>query len=323
METRLLPRTELKVSRACLGTMTFGSQTDKAIAATLVDLAIERGVNFLDTANVYNMGESEAIVGGLLKGRRSNVVLATKVGMKVGEGPTESGLSNRAILRSIDDSLRRLQSDYVDIYYLHLPDYRVPIEETLGTLTRLVDAGKIRYVGVSNFAAWQVCSILWLCEKLACSTRIVSQPIYNLLARGIEQEYVPFCTQFEIPMVVYNPLARGLLAGLRERNTNSMQDPGYSNHQAALNRFQHPAYFDAVDELRKVAALAGRTLVDLAFSWLLHRTRSDSVIIGAENVQQLKENLDAFNSGPLSDDAVKGCDVVWQKLRGTTPQYNR
>jgi aryl-alcohol dehydrogenase-like predicted oxidoreductase len=323
METRLLPHTELRVSRACLGTMTFGLQTDEAAAARLVDFALERGVNFIDTANVYNAGRSETVVGRLLKNRRRDFILATKVGMTMGEESGESGLSRRAILTSIDNSLRRLQSEYVDIYYLHLPDYGVPIEETLEALDRLVTAGKIRYPGVSNFAAWQVCQILCLSQKHAYSTRIVSQPIYNLLARGIEQEYVPFCKQFEIPMVVYNPLARGVLTGMREQNTNSMLDPSYDNHQAALNRFQHPAYFDAVDELRRVATLAGRTLIDLAFSWLLHHTRSDSIIIGAENVQQLEENLDAFNSGPLPNQAVRGCDVVWRKLRGTTPQYNR
>lgn len=302
--------------------MAFGSETDEPTAARIIDLCIERGVNFFDTANVYNHGNSESILGKLVKRRRDRIVLATKVRMKMGEEAHEAGLSAHAILKNIDDSLRRLRTDYVDLYYLHMPDYAVPIEETLEAMDLLVRAGKVRYPAVSNYAAWQVCRILWLCDKNGYRPPPVSQPMYNLLARGIEQEYVPFCKDFGISLVVYNPLARGLLAGSQGRPPASSQ-PLNPDYQSAVDRYQHPAYFDAVEELRCVADRAGRSLISLSLNWLLHHTATDCVIIGATNIEQLEENLDAFDHGPLAPESIGACDTVWRNLRGTTPRYNR
>jgi aryl-alcohol dehydrogenase-like predicted oxidoreductase len=322
METRILPNTDLAVSRACLGTMMFGSQTNEQMAARIVDRCIDHGINFFDTANVYNFGRAETIVGNLLKGRRNSVVLATKVGMKMGDGPLEAGLSTGAILKNIDDSLRRLQTDYLDICYLHSPDYAVPIEEALEALDKLVRSGKVRYTAFSNYAAWQACQILWVCEKHGYQAPMISQPVYNLLARGIEQEYIPFCKQFGVSMVVYNPLARGLLAGTQQRKEPVAAPPGY-NHQWALDRYQHPAYFVAVDELIGIARCAERSLTDLAINWLLHHTPTDCMILGVLNVGQLEQNITILDHGPLSGKTVIDCDAVWQTLCGIMPKYCR
>ena len=193
--------------------MTFGSQAAEAAAMRMIDRSIECGVNFFDTANVYNRGASETMLGKALKGRREKVVLASKVRGEMGKGADESGLSREAINRAIDESLRRLGTDYLDLYYLHMPDYAVPLDETLSAIENLVRAGKVRYPAASNYAAWQMVQMLWIADTEKYRPVRVTQPMYNLLARGIEQEYLPMCREFGISTVVYNPLAGGLLTG--------------------------------------------------------------------------------------------------------------
>jgi aryl-alcohol dehydrogenase-like predicted oxidoreductase len=322
METRTLPNTVLTVSRACFGTMTFGLQNDQAAANRLVDLCMDRGINFFDTANVYSAGAAETMLGNALKGRRDQVVLASKVRMKMGDAPDASGLSRAAILKAIDESLARLQTDYLDIYYLHAPDWDVPVEETLEAMDRVVRAGKVRYPAASNYAAWQVCQMHWIAERHAYQPPFISQPMYNLLARGIEQEYVAMCQQLGISILVYNPLAGGLLSGKQNRE-RPLPGTRFDKVPMYIDRYWHPAYFDAVDELRAAADAAGRSLVDVALNWLLHHTAAACVILGASSEEQLAENLDAFEKAPLSEDLLTVADGVWQKLRGITPKYNR
>ena len=321
METRTLPHTGLTVSRACFGTMTFGSQTDQRAAGRMVDLAMDRGINFFDTANAYNDGRSEAILGEFLKGRRDRVVLASKVGAQAAT-PDHSPLARQSILANIDASLRRLQTDYLDLYYLHRPDYASPIDETLEAMDEVVRAGKVRYPAASNFAAWQMCRMLAISEKQGYQPPMVSQPIYNLLARAIEQEYVPFCKESGISMVVYNPLAGGMLTGKQQRE-RPLPGTRFDNNELYLDRYWHPACFDAVDALRGIAESAGRSLIDLSLNWLLHHTSADCVILGASKIEQLEQNLDAMDRGPLAAETVAACDAVWQTLRGVTPKYNR
>ena len=322
MDTRNLRGTSLTVSRACFGTMTFGLQNDEAGARRMVDLCLDRGVNFFDTANVYSFGEAETMLGKALKGRRDRVVLASKAGLRMGDRPGESGLSQAAILRAIDQSLARLQTDYLDIYYLHSPDWVVPLPETLDAMERLVRAGKVRFPGSSNYAGWQVCQMQWLAEKHGYQPTVISQPMYNLLARGIEQEYAAMCQEFGISMVVFNPLAGGLLTGKQHRERPA-SGTRFDKVPMYIDRYWHPAYFDAVDELRGVAEGAGRSMVDLALSWLLHHTSTDCVILGASTEAQLAQNLDAFEGQRLGRDVLDACDAVWQKLRGVAPKYNR
>ncbi|MGH9345216.1 MAG: aldo/keto reductase [Terriglobia bacterium] len=323
MEYRNLKHTELKVSRVSLGTMTFGSQVDQATAGRLVDLCLDAGVNFFDTANVYNQGQAETFLGKALAGRRDRVILASKVRGKMGEGPDDSGLSRPAINKAIDASLKRLGADYLDIYYLHQPDYATPIEETLAAMDDLVRAGKVRYPAVSNYAAWQVGEICCISEKKGYRLPRVSQPMYNLLARGIEEEYIPFCKRFEVAIVPYNPLAGGLLSGKYSRDRDSKAGGRFENNKMYQDRYWHGDYFAAVNELSAIARNGGKTLVELSLQWLLSQPHVDSVILGASRLEQLEENLRACDGPLLDEDVLARCDAVWKRLRGITPKYNR
>jgi aryl-alcohol dehydrogenase (NADP+) len=322
MQHRPLGRTSLAVSPVCLGTMTFGGQVEEAAARSMIDLCLERGVNFLDTANVYAGGKSEEMLGRILAGRRDRFVLATKVGLPMGDGANQRGLAPAAIRQGIDDSLRRLQTDYVDLYYLHLPDYSVPLEATLAALDELVRAGKVRFIGASNYASWQLCHMLWLAEKNGWQPMHVVQPMYNLLARGIEQELLPMCRQFELAVVPYNPLAGGLLTG-KQPADKPLAGSRFERMPAYQDRYWHPANFAAVQELTEVARRSGRPLARLALAWLLQSGAVTSVILGASRFEHLQENIAAVEDDPLPAEALAACDQVWKTLRGITPVYNR
>jgi len=323
MEFRTLPKTGLKVSRVSFGTMTFGAQTDEATAHRIVDCCLDAGINFIDTANVYNRGAAETITGKILKGRRDKVILATKVCNKVGDAPDDVGLSRAAMLKAIDASLARLGTDYVDLYYLHLPDYSTPIEETIDTMEELVRAGKVRFPAISNYAAWQVAEIQCISEKRGYHPYHISQPMYNLIARGIEDEYLPFCQRYGVAVVPYNPLAGGLLTGKHSRQSGPTPGTRFDGNKMYLDRYWHEDDFAAVEELRTVAQEAGKTLVELAFQWLLSRPLVDSIILGASRLEQLQENLKALEGGTLDSATLARCDAVWKRLRGITPKYNR
>ena len=323
MEYRTLSTTDLKVSRLCFGTMTFGSQTDEATAARIVDRCIDAGINFFDTANVYNKGAAETILAKALASKRQKVILATKVCGKMGDGRDESGLSRAALHKALEASLERLQTDYVDLYYLHLPDYTVPIEETLAALDEVVRAGKVRYPAVSNYAAWQVCEIHWIAEKHGFRPPCVSQPMYNVLTRAIEEEYLAFCKRFNVAVVPYNPLAGGLLTGKHSKQRGPNVGTRFDGNKMYLDRYWHDDYFAAVEELAGIARAAGKTLVELAFQWLLSQAQVDSIILGASRIEQLDENLKACQGGKLDESLLARCDAVWKRLRGITPKYNR
>lgn len=322
METRTLHRSGLRVSRVCLGTMTFGGQTDEATAIKMVDACLDAGINFFDTANVYTGGASETIVGKALKGRRDHVVLASKCAAKVGPAPDQAGLSRAAILRCAEESLQRLQTDYLDLYYLHWPDYTVPIEESLEACAQLVKQGKVRHLAVSNYASWQICQMIMLAEQRNLPVVGTTQPMYNLLARGIEQELLPMCREMKVSTVVYNPLAGGLLTG-KQKSEAPLPGTRFDKNQAYLDRYWHQANFEAIQELTTIAREANRSLISLALNWVLQHTPVDAMIIGASKPEQLQENLRAAQEGALSAETVAGCDRVWGKLRGPIPKYNR
>jgi 1-deoxyxylulose-5-phosphate synthase len=323
MEYRKLNHTGLTVSRLSFGTMTFGSQTDEATARRMIDRCLDAGLNFFDTANMYNKGQAETLLGKALAGRRDKVILATKVRSKMGDGPAESGLSAPAMYRAIEASLKRLGTDYVDVYYLHWPDYETPIEETLGTMEDLVAAGKVRYPAVSNYAAWQVAEMHCISAQHRLRPPHISQPMYNLLARAIEEEYVPFTRRFGVSIVSYNPLAGGLLSGKYTKDRKPI--PGGRFHQNPLyqDRYWHDQYFAAVEELERMARDIRRSLVELSLQWLLAQPHVDSVILGASRLEQLEENLQACQGPPLDDSILARCDEVWKRLRSVTPKYNR
>ncbi len=303
--------------------MTFGSQTDERSACGMVDRCLDAGINFFDTANMYNQGKAETILGKALAGRREKVVLATKVRGKMEKAPDETGLSRAAVHKALDSSLRGLKTDYVDIYYLHQPDYDVPIEETLAAMDEVVRAGKVRYPALSNYAAWQVCEIFWISEKHRLKPPYISQPMYNLLARGIEEEYLPFSKRLGVSVVPYNPLAGGLLTGKHQRDRGPIAGTRFDGNQLYLGRYWHEDYFAAVEELRGIARDAGMTLVGLSLRWLLSQPQVDPVILGASRLEQLEENLRACEGARLDESVTARCDAVWKRLRGITPKYNR
>jgi aryl-alcohol dehydrogenase-like predicted oxidoreductase len=303
--------------------LTFGLQADEAEALRIVDRCLDAGINFIDTANVYNKGAAETMLARALAGRRQKVVLATKVGLKAGEGPDESGLSRAALHKALEASLRRLQTDYVDLYYLHLPDYTVPIEETLATMDEAVRAGKVRYPAVSNYAAWQICEMHWIAEKNGFKPPCVSQPMYNVLTRAIEDEYLAFCKRFNVAVVSYNPLAGGLLSGKQSKQRGPIPGTRFDGNKIYLDRYWHDDYFAAVEELARIARAAGKTPVELALQWVISQAQVDSIILGASRIEQLDENLKACQGGKLEESLLAHCDAVWKRLRGITPKYNR
>lgn len=302
--------------------MTFGSQVGDTDAQTMIDLCMDRGINFFDTSNNYNHGRSEQMLGRALRDRRDQVVLASKVFNRMGDGPQQRGLSRPAIVRAVEASLRRLQTDYLDIYYLHAPDYETPMEETMAAMNQLVQEGKIRFIGASNYASWQLCRLHWIADRQGTATVEISQPMYNLLARGIEQEFLPACAALGVSTVVYNPLAGGLLTGKHRRQAPA-RGTRFHQNEYYQQRYWHDANFDAVDVLAQVARRNNRSLVSVALNWLLHHTPTDCVILGASCVDQMRQNIDALDEGPLPPEVIAACDQVWGTLRGITPKYNR
>jgi len=322
MEFRTLKQTSLQVSRLCLGTMTFGKPVSEDEALQMVDLCLDEGLNFFDTANMYQLGRAEEMLGNAIQGRRDRVIVASKVRAKMGEAPDQSGLSKKAIFRAIEETLRRLRTDYLDLYFLHQPDYDVPIEESLEAMEQLVSQGKIRYPATSNYAAWQVAQMIDLARQNRYTPAATSQPMYNLLARGIEQEFIPMTKALDISILAYNPLAAGLLTG-KHQEVSIPQGGRFDRNQMYQDRYWHTQTFEAVEKLRLVARRAGRSLTSLAFSWLLHHTATDVVILGASRLEQLRKNLALCKDGPLGDDLIRECDEIWQSLRGPIPAYNR
>jgi 1-deoxyxylulose-5-phosphate synthase len=322
LDYRKLKGTTLEVSRLCFGTMTFGKPADQAAANRMVARCVDEGINFVDTANVYQSGIAETMLGEAIQSKRDKLVVATKVRGKMGDGPDESGLSKAAIVRAVEDSLKRLKTDYIDLYYLHQPDYSVPIEETLGAMEDLVKQGKVRYPGTSNYSGWQVCEMLCIAEKNQYAPARISQPMYNLLARGIEQEFIPMARKFDVSIVAYNPLAGGMLTG---KHSAAVIPPGtrFDNNPMYQERYWHPDNFAAVEKLKGVAKELKRSLVSIALNWLLHHTATDCVILGASRIEQLDENLAACKEGPLPAEVLKVCDEVWESLRAPVPIYNR
>jgi 1-deoxyxylulose-5-phosphate synthase len=322
MQNRPLGSTSLSVSPLSLGTMTFGAQVDEAVARSMVDLCLERGVNFIDTANVYNAGATETILGPILAGRRDRFVLASKVGIKMGDKPEEQGLSRAAIIAGIEGSLKRLQTDYLDLYYLHQPDYATPVEESLRVIEGLVKSGKVRHVAVSNYASWQVCDMLWLAKTNKWQPLVAVQPMYNLLARRVEQELLPFCKHHNISVISYNPLAGGLLTG-KHQPSAPIAGTRFDRMPLYRDRYWHAENFAAVARLNEIAQSAGRSITRLAIGWVLQQPTITSVILGASRLEHLRENLAALDDAPLSPQTLTACDEVWATLRGISPAYNR
>jgi aryl-alcohol dehydrogenase-like predicted oxidoreductase len=325
MEYRTVPGTDLSVSRLVLGTMTFGARADAATAATMVATCRDAGITLFDTANSYNAGESERILGEIVRPYRSEVLIASKVFNRMGDGPDDAGLRRPAIEKQLDATLARLGTDYLDVYYLHSPDWDTPIEETLGAMQDAVTAGKVRHVGVSNYAAWQIAEIRSLQAAAGAPPVHISQPLYNLLARRLEDEYAACSQRYDLFNIVYNPLAGGLLTGKHTDPSRPAPGTRFAEDLGPMyrQRYWNEAQFEAVGALSKVASEAGLSLIELAFRWLLGRPLVSSILLGASDDDQLRANIAAASGPALSDDVLEACDGVWARLQGAAPRYNR
>jgi aryl-alcohol dehydrogenase-like predicted oxidoreductase len=309
------------VSQAGLGTMTFGDQLDLDEAKNLVRLARDAGINFLDTANVYAAGRSEALVGQIIKGIRDSFVLATKVGIPTSADDNRP-LSAESVRRACEASLGRLQTDRIDLYYLHQPDWSTPIDETLEAMRDLVAKGLVRAVGVSNYPAWQIAEMRVKAEATGLPLVSVAQQQYNLLSRRLEEEYSAFARSRGVATVVYNPLAGGLLTWKHREATSPSEDGRFSS-STYRDRYWNREQLEAVEDLGRLADARGLTLTELSLRWLLSNDLVSVVLLGASRRAQLVENLAAVSEEPLDPEAYEVCDAVWSKLRGAAPAYNR
>jgi aryl-alcohol dehydrogenase-like predicted oxidoreductase len=313
----------LEVPRLVCGTMTFGAQTTRDVAARMIDRCRDAGITMFDTANAYNDGRSETIVGELVAPFRDEVTIATKVFNPMGPGPDDRGLSRPAIRKALDASLQRLGTDYVELYYLHQPDWDVPLEESLGAMAELVEEGRVGTIGVSNYAAWQLAELRRIADANGWSPVAVSQPQYNLLSRRIEEEYVAHSAHAGVFDIVYNPLAGGLLTGKHAPDADPEPGSRFTKEQYRSRYWNRPT-FEAVEQLRAIAADAGLSLLELAFRWLWSQPVVDAILLGASKLEHLEQNLAAAAvDEPLDDDTLRRCDEVWESLRGPAPAYNR
>jgi aryl-alcohol dehydrogenase-like predicted oxidoreductase len=303
--------------------MNFGKRTPPAEGERIVRRALEHGIGVFDTANAYNSGESERILGRALGHDRSRVVLATKVGIdRVGPGGKPEGLSAGAMNRAIDASLERLGTDAVDLYYLHVPDHATPIEETLDAVAGIVRSGKARAWGVSNYASWEILEMNSLAAARGLGAPAVSQVLYNVLNRQLEIEYFAFARRFPLHTTVYNPLAGGLLTGKHRYAEAPEKGSRFAENAMYKGRYWTRAMFERVGELRAVADDAGLTLVELAYAWVAARADVDSILVGPASVEHLDAAVAAV-SRPLSREALARIDDLHRAWTGTDTNYVR
>jgi len=311
MKYNLLGKTGLKVSELCLGTMTFGGKGRfKAIGSlgqdsvdTLVKRAIDGGINFIDTANVYSEGMSEELTGQSIRNlglHRDDLILATKVRGKMGDSPNDSGLTRKHIVQQAEASLRRLQIDYIDLYQIHSYDPLTPFEETLSALDDLVRSGKVRYIGASNVAAWQLMKAVDYSHYNQLAKFVSLQAYYTIAGRDLERELIPLLQDQKIGLMVWSPLAGGLLSGKYSRDKEKEGDGRRANFDfPPVNRDRA---FDIIEQLQPMAKVKGTTIAGLALAWLLHQPVVTTVIIGANKMDQLEDNLKSVDLQFTADD---------------------
>lgn len=325
LPTTKLGKTGLTVSRLALGTMTFGLQSDEETSRAILDTAADAGINFLDTADVYPLGgglatagRTEEIIGRWLKGKREQFIVATKCVGRVGPAPWDQGASRKHILDAIEASLRRLETDYIDLYQLHSDDASTPLDETLEALDAIVRAGKVRYIGVSNFLAYRLSRALGRADVRNLTRFVSVQPRYNLLFREIERELLPLAQEEGLGVIPYNPLAGGLLTGKHNRADGPTAGTRFTLGAAAeryQERYWHDREFNTVEELGSVADAAGLSLTTLALAWVLANPIITAPIIGASRPEQLTDSLRAIEV--QLDDSLK------QKLDNITAEYRK
>jgi aryl-alcohol dehydrogenase-like predicted oxidoreductase len=333
MKTKQMGRTGLKVSEICLGTMTFGHQCDEAASFAIMDTAAGFGVDFIDAADVYpvpvsldTVGRTEEIVGKWLEGKRDRFVLATKCRHQMGPKPNDVGLSRKHVIEACHASLRRLRTDYIDLYQVHAPDPATPVEETLSALDSLVRDGKVRYIGCSNFLAWQLALALATSERRGVARFDCVQPRYNMLTRDIEADLLPLCKDQGVGVIAYNPLAGGMLTGKYAADAAAGAPPsntrfglGGSTGTLYRSRYWHNAEAETVAELNTWFQVRGKPLAQAALAWMLRRPEITSAIVGASNAKQLEQTLPAVDL-TLDVEEAAMCEAAWYRIPRRAPK---
>jgi aryl-alcohol dehydrogenase-like predicted oxidoreductase len=301
--------------------MNFGKRTPAAESERIVRRAFERGVRVFDTANAYNDGEAERILGRALGADRARAVVATKVGFRRVDGRPE-GLSPEAMDRALAGSLERLATPWVDLYYLHVPDHRVPIERTVAGMKALVDSGRVRSWGVSNYAAWQILEMRTIASAVGLAPPAASQVIYNVLHRQLDIEYFAFTRRHPVHTTIFNPLAGGMLAGTQRFDEGPAKGSRFDDNAFYQRRYWNRVMFERVDQLRAVAESEGMTPVQLAYAWVAARPEVDSILVGPASVEQLDAAFDAV-ARVLSKEAMVRIDELSRAWAGTDTSYVR
>ncbi|GAB6281284.1 MAG: aldo/keto reductase [Ignavibacterium sp.] len=323
MRMRFLGNTGVKVSELCFGAMTFGGrgywkvvgEVEQKEANELVNIALDGGINFFDTADVYSEGRAEEILGKALGNKRKDVVLATKVRGRVGNGPNDVGLSRLHIIEGCNASLKRLGTDYIDLYQVHSFDPYTPLEETLRALDDLVHQGKIRYFGVSNFTGWQLMKALHISEKYNLEKFVTLQAYYSLVCRDLENELIPLSLDQKLGILVWSPLGGGFLTGKYRRGQARPEGTRRSDPNNQFLQFDEEKGFDIVEELDKIAKNNNATIAQASLNYLLQKSGITSVIIGAKNPDQLKDNLKTVE-WKLTDEEMNRLDEISKPTPG-------
>ena len=322
MEYRRLGESGLTVSALCLGTMTFGDRTDESEARRIVAAAAEAGANFIDSADQYAKGESERITGKAIAANRQHWILATKVGNRMGPGLGEAGLSRRWMMQAIDNSLKRLGTDYVDIYYLHFDDLETPLEETLGAVGDIVRSGKARYFGISNYRGWRISLIMQLCKELGVARPVVCQPYYNAMNRQPEVEVLPACRYFGLGIAPYSPLARGVLTGKYAPGQPPAADTRAGRKDARMLETEfRPESLVAAKEIVAHAAKKGMSGAQFAINWVLSNALVSSAITGPRTLDQWRE-YEASLKFKLDDEDEALIDRLVRPGHPSSPGYS-
>lgn len=309
MNYRRLGRAGLMVSEIGLGGNTFGWGIDEKTSAEIINHAIELGINYIDTADIYGRGGSEEFIGRTIKGKRHNLIIATKFGRKMGEGPNDRGGSRHYIMRAVEASLKRLQTDYIDLYQMHEPDPKTLLEETLRSLDDLVKDGKIRYIGTSNFPAWKIGEALYTSKMNNLHSFITEQPLYNLLNRSVEQELLPFCKEHNIGIIPWGPLAGGFLTGKYRKGQSIPSNYRLASGIAIYGKLFTDSNWNKLANLEKFAIERGHTIGELALAWLLANPCVVTIIAGVTSIQQVTDNAKA-SLWRLTAEEIAELDII-------------
>jgi aryl-alcohol dehydrogenase-like predicted oxidoreductase len=322
MKFRQLGRSGLKVSPICLGTMMFGGATDEPTSALIIDKARDAGINFVDTADAYSSGGSEQVVGRAIAAHRQHWILATKLANPMGKDPNRAGLSRRWVMQAAEESLRRLGTDVIDIYYLHKEDHATPLEETVRAMGDLIRHGKIRYFGVSNYRAWRVAEICNICDRLGIDRPIVSQPYYNAMNRMPEVEHFPACDFYGLGIVPYSPLARGVLTGKYAPGAVPDKDSRAGRNDTRMMQTEwRPESLKLAQTIRQHAEARGITAGQFAVSWVMNSSFVDSVLAGPRTEAQWDDYLKALDYHFTAEDEAL-IDSLVASGHPSTPGYN-